>query len=240
LARVDLGAAQTFRRGIISGRSGGGWANPASRDRVLGAPACRPLRPETRAGRRGAWAETALGRPARASALRVTPPFAVGRTARWGGSDGPPHRQAHRLQQPDALGQGSGHWSLDTVGCRSAGLAGGGSAASFCTVKMSSLSKSLQGGRLRQAPGPALPVGYDRRGPSSVPAFDAAQSPSPCPYRGTPPPQSWRGETQIVFTPRPLRGRGVGRSPGVRVKKAARLSTSTGRTGGPGAVVGNR
>ena len=48
---------------------------------MLGAPACRPLRPETRAGRRGAWAETALGRPARASALRVTPPFAVGQCA---------------------------------------------------------------------------------------------------------------------------------------------------------------
>jgi hypothetical protein len=71
---------------------------------------------------------------------------------------------------------------------------------------------------------PALPVGYDRRGPSSVPAFDAAQSPSPRRYRGTPLPQSGRGETQILFTPRPLRGRGVGRSPGVRVKKTARMS----------------
>jgi hypothetical protein len=81
------------------------WANPASRDRVLGAPACRPLRPETRAGRRGAWAETALGRPARASALRVTPPFAVGRLSvhpgerrggRWGRHGGLEARARHR------------------------------------------------------------------------------------------------------------------------------------------------
>jgi hypothetical protein len=50
-----------------------------------------------------------LRRPPRASALRVTPPFAVGWTARWRLSDGSAASQAHHAQQPDALGQGSGH-----------------------------------------------------------------------------------------------------------------------------------
>jgi hypothetical protein len=54
------------------------WANPASRDRVLGAPACRPLRPETPAGQRGLGQYPARHRPASASALRVTPPFRLG------------------------------------------------------------------------------------------------------------------------------------------------------------------
>ncbi len=54
------------------------WANPAARDRVLGAPACRPLRPETPAGQQGLGQYPARHRPASASALRVTPPFRLG------------------------------------------------------------------------------------------------------------------------------------------------------------------
>jgi hypothetical protein len=55
------------------------FAGPGARRAGLPASA-----PGDAGGAAGVWAETAVGRPARASALRVTPPFAVGSTARWG------------------------------------------------------------------------------------------------------------------------------------------------------------
>jgi hypothetical protein len=54
---------------------------------------------------------------------------------------------------PASLAMVAGHWSLDTAGCSAMNLAGCGWGASFWTVKISSLSKSLQGARLGRAAG---------------------------------------------------------------------------------------
>jgi hypothetical protein len=98
------------------------FAGPGARRAGLPASA-----PGDAGGAAGGWAVTVLRRPACASALRVTPPFAVGSTARWRLSDGSAASQAHHAQQPGALGQGVRGLVFGYSQLQVGGLAGGGS-----------------------------------------------------------------------------------------------------------------